>query len=104
MKLFLEELAKHSISSLGAGTTFTRNEAYVSAVKKYSSHLGKKMLYSSKSTRDIRVVTIVGVYPNWLRFYYSVFTVKGEQKVYGSVNFGALFSGDDTLGEMDNGA
>lgn len=104
MKLFLEELAKHSVSSLGGGRLLNKNEAYTEAVKKYSELLGKRMLYTCKATREIRVVKVVGVYGTWLRLSYNCYNSKGKLEVFTSVTYSALFSGDDSLGEIEYGA
>jgi hypothetical protein len=98
MKKFLEELSKSSSYMHNEVPVDTAAERmYQELREKFSSLIGKRALYVSKTEKESRVVVIEEVRKMYIVVSYKYYGMDYQGKMRTSVTYGALICGDDRL-------
>jgi hypothetical protein len=102
VKKFLEALNNAPDIHHGGVPTNTQAEmTFLDMRRKFSKMLGKRALYTCKSLKDSRVVTIEGVTKNFVILSYNYYGMDYKGKVKTSVSYSSLISGEDKIGEVE---
>lgn len=97
MKKFLEQLGAAQGVHEEVPAVTEAGVVYKQIRDKYIKHLGKRALYRSRSTREVRVVTIDAVYGRFVLVSYRHYSIGGEGAIPCTVSLQSLACGDDTL-------
>lgn len=98
MQKFLEELNKASTYMYNAVPIDTEAERrYKELREQFSSMVGRRALYVSKSEKEARVVVIEEVKKRYIVLSYKYFGMDYQGKLTTTVTYGALYCGEDRL-------
>jgi hypothetical protein len=98
MKKFLEELSKASNYMYDAIPTDTDAERkYQELRAKFTSLVGRRALYVSKTEKESRVVVIKQVRPHYVILSYKYYGLDYQGELNTCVGYGALICGEDRL-------
>jgi len=98
MKRFIDELQKAS-DRLYADNSHSANAEYEFKryKKTFSDFIGRRALYTDKSTKESRVVTIIGVYDRYLIAKYNYYGMDYRGALKTSVLYSSLLCGESKL-------
>ncbi|AGR46845.1 sigma factor accessory [Bacillus phage JL] len=102
MKEFLKALQYRSNklidSSPVAGAV---DEQHKKLREEYKALEGRRGLYSSGSTKEVRVITIVEAHERYLRVSYQCFGMDYTAEVFTCICWNGIFSGEERISDVE---
>lgn len=97
MKKFLEELAKHPEAHTTEALETEIVKIRQKMIKKYKHHIGERALLTCKHTKEKRVVTIVGMYSDYMLLSYNYYGPDYTGSCKTTISYRSIYCGDDRL-------